>query len=136
VKIFRVLIVNGKKARYDWNGFYKVADSETAGVFGIPIRIATEGETLENNIVSNDVANTRLATTENIYMSSTLLNNSGANSGKGNFGATAADNSEKGVYFWGLHGADQSWWASDLKAIQTKAREKAVGAVAEADVNP
>jgi len=124
------------QAKYDWNGFYKVADSETAGVFGIPIRIATEGETLENNIVSNDVANTRLATTENIYMSSTLLNNSGLFSGKQNFGSTSADDGEKGVYFWGLHGADQSWWASDLKAIQTKAREKAVGAVAEADVNP
>lgn len=39
MKIFKGFNSKRAKAKYDWNGFYKVADSETAGVFGIPIRI-------------------------------------------------------------------------------------------------
>merc|ERR1712176_859006 len=62
------------QAQYDWNGFYKEDDSETAGVFGIPIRIATEGES-----------------TENVYMSSANLVNGGSNTGKSNFGTSVAD---------------------------------------------
>ena len=54
---------------------------------------------------------------------------------KNNFGQTSAADGEVGVYFWGLHGADQAWWSSDLKAIQTQARLKAAGTVVVSDVS-
>jgi len=129
--------LNTFQAQYDWNGFYKEDDTETAGVFGIPIRIATEGDSLENNIVSQHAIPARLANTENVYMSSALLVNGGSNTGKSNFGSTVADDGETGVYFWALHGANEDWWSSDLKALQTKARGVAAGTTVNvAAVNP
>jgi len=125
------------QAQYDWNGFYKETDAATAGVFGIPIRIATEGDSLENDIVAEHAKPARLLNTENVYMSSTNLVNGGTNTGKSNFGTTTLDDGETGVYFWALHGADQAWWASDLKAIQAKARGVAAGTTVNvAAVNP
>ena len=55
---------------------------------------------------------------------------------KSNLGLTVGDDGETGVYFWGLHGADETWWTTDLKAIQTKARLVTAGQVVITDVNP
>jgi hypothetical protein len=93
------------KGDYPWGSFYNSAIADVGDGLGIPVAQLTATET------AGDVTDAaQWAALLNLY--STDATN----------GRTAPAGTATSVVFWGLQGADQAWWSSNLKDIQTRAR--------------
>lgn len=93
------------KGNYPWGSFYNSAIADVTDGLGIPIAQLTAADN------TGDVTDTA--------QWDALLNLYSTN---GSNGRTPPTGTELSVVFWGLQGADQAWWSSDLKDIQARAR--------------
>lgn len=97
---------------FPWSAFYRQTDAETTNVLGIPIREITSSDALMASITGGT------DNVENVWTKH----------------ATNGKTAEDGMVYWGIHGADQQWWSSDLKTIQNNARGVTAGSVAAANL--
>ena len=91
------------KANYPWGSFYNGAIADVTDGLGIPVAQLTAA-TASGDVTDTAQWNALL----NLY--STDATN----------GRTAPTGTATSVVFWGLQGADQAWWSSDLKDIQVQ----------------
>jgi len=97
------------KGSYPWGAFYNSAIADVADGMGIPISVLT-GTTTAGDVQEATSSTDHWNVLLNLYSTSTSN------------GRTAPAATATSVVFWGLQGADQAWWSSDLKKIQAKAR--------------
>ena len=120
--------------RYPWGGHYTGNENaDTLIAFGIPTFGALDGTTdaaVITKIVDFD-------TTENESTLNIWFDNEADGKVDASLANGAKDRATEMTY-WALQGADQAWWSSDLKAIQTvlDAKVEEGTAITAADFNP
>jgi hypothetical protein len=110
-----MLTLHSDEANYPWSGAY-VGGDFTA--FGIPTGGRLDSGTLSDATAINEITTFGTSPeTRNIYFRN-------AADGKVDLSNGVSGREQTEMTYWGLHGASQAWWSSNLKGIQDTLKGK------------